>query len=158
MTSQKNYKKFKKNCSNILVVLLSTAIMISACKKKDELDRSTIQGEAKYDARMTRKDIHAEYLQCYPLGPSEKAACNDELAEKYNKRKYREYLKYTREYQYESEKLGFKELINSHELECEGIFHGPEYVEKERAYLARCKPKGEYYIKFDYKTKKWSIK
>lgn len=66
-------------------------------------------------------------------------------------------MEYIQAFQFEAEKLRFRNFINDHELPCESIGEEPIFVEDRQVYLVTCKPEGQYFMRFDYETKEWKL-
>jgi hypothetical protein len=64
---------------------------------------------------------------------------------------------YIQFFQFESEKLGFKQFLNNLNLPCDSINDGPLFVESKQAYLVKCKPNHQYYMQFDYSNNEWKL-
>lgn len=60
-------------------------------------------------------------------------------------------------FQYEHEKLGFKEFLNSKNLSCENIMEGVLYDDKHQAHRVKCQPYYEYFLRFDYNSQIWRV-
>ena len=133
-------------------------LILASCSR-EEPDRTTIQGKAKCDVRLIKHEVHAEYLNCYPLDPREKSVCLEKITNKYLKERFeRDYQTYKKIFQSESEKLGFKYFLNSKGLTCDSVVRSPLFDDKEEAYLVVCSAKHKYYMQFDYDNKQWSLK
>ena len=152
------YKKSKQNKSNFkLASLVFAGLTLTSCR--EEPDRTTIQGEAKYNASMIKHEIHSEYLNCYPLAPAQKKACTEKIADQYLKPRFEnEYKTYKETFQYESEKLGFKYFLNDKGLPCDSVVQNPEFDHNKEAYLVICSSDKQYYMQFDYDNKQWNLK
>ena len=141
-----------------LATLIFAGLILVSCSR-EEPDRTTTQGKAKYDARLIKHEVHAEYLNCYPLDPREKATCLGKIADKYLKERFeRDYQTYKKIFQSESEKLGFKYFLNSKGLTCDSVVRSPLFDDKEEAYLVVCSAKHKYHMQFDYDNKQWILK
>jgi len=154
-----NQSKFTKNKSNLkLVSLIFAGLTLTSCR--EEPDRTTISGRAKYDARFIKHDVHTDYLSCYPLDPREKATCLEQVANKHLKQKFdRDYETYKKYFQRESEKLGFKYFLNNKGLACESVKHAPPLVDpKEEIYFVKCSSGESYHMQFDYYNKQWNLR
>jgi hypothetical protein len=81
---------------------------------------------------------HDKYLACYALDPAAKKQCTQDL-------------------QFDSERQEFKRFINDAGLPCEHINEGPEFTEEKQAYLVRCEPNHQYFMRFNYDTKEWKL-
>ncbi len=156
------YKKSKqersKNKSNLkLTALIFAGLALASCK--EESDQKTVYSKAKYDASVIKHEVHAEYLNCYPLSHAEKKACTEKVADKYFKQQFeQDYNTYKKTFQYESEKLGFKHFLNGIGLTCASVLQSPEFDDKEVAYLVKCNSGEKYYMQFDYGNKQWHLK
>jgi hypothetical protein len=76
---------------------------------------------------------------------------------KYVKSNRRIDKKYTESFKFESEKLGFKNFLNSQNFLYESISEGPEFIQVKDAYLVKCQPDNKYFMQFDYNNKEWKI-
>lgn len=76
----------------IKITLLSLAFILSSCQKSNKAEK---------------------YLGCYALKPLVKQQCVKKLAKKYIPKYQRNDEKYAKSFQYEHEKLGFKEFLNN---------------------------------------------
>ena len=137
------------------LIALLVAISILACKERPDL--TTSEGRGKYYATVVKREIQAEYFNCYPLNKSDKKQCIQELNKKYLKEHLSDIV-YLTSFQYEAEKLGFKHFLNGVDKECESVNYGPEYDHKEEAYLVKCMDDKIYYMEFDYQNRLWKLK
>jgi len=152
-------KKTHQNKSNLkLTALILTSLTLTACR--EEPDRTTIQGKAKYDASVIKHEVHADYLNCYPLDRREKEACLEQAADTHLKQRFeRDYETYKKSFQRESEKLGFKYFLNSKGFACESVKHAPPLVDsKEEIYFVKCSSGESYQMQFDYYNKQWNLR
>ena len=108
-------------------------------------------------AQAESNEIYSSYLACYALHPATKQECVDALAQKYLTKEQQQDKTYTEEFQFESEKLGFKQFLNNLNLPCDFINDGPLFVEGKQAYLVKCKPNHQYYMQFNYDKKEWNL-
>jgi hypothetical protein len=153
------HKKSKQNKSNLkLTALILAGLILTSCSR-EEPDRTTIQGKAKYDVSLIKHEVHAAYLNCYPLAPAQKKACTEKIADQYLKPRFEnEYKTYKETFQQQSEKLGFKYFLNGKGLTCDSVSHSPTFDDREDAYLVVCSAKHKYYLQFDYDNKQWNLK
>ena len=108
-------------------------------------------------AQAESNEIYSRYLACYALHPADKQECVGALAQKYLTKEQQQDKTYTEEFQFESEKLGFRNFINNQDLPCDSINDSPMFVEENQAYLVKCKPNHQYFIQFNYSTKEWKL-
>jgi hypothetical protein len=141
-----------------VTTILATLLSLSACQE-DKPDRTTIYGRGKYDARIIKHEVHAGFLNCYPLDPREKKQCINLVADKYLKEKYdKDYQTYLKSFQSESEKLGFKYFLEDRGLACKSVPDNPTYDSREDIYLVRCSSGQRYHMQFDYDNREWNVK
>jgi len=147
-----------------IIVVLATGFVLSASfaissRQETPPDRTTARGRGQYEASFIKHEVHAAYLNCYPLAPVEKKICAGRVADKYLKEQYqREYESYLLSFQRESEKLGFKYFLESKKLSCETVRYSPIFDDKEQAYLVGCSNDKRYYLQFDYDNRVWNLK
>jgi len=159
------YKKLNQDKSHFrklnfkLTTLILAGLTLTSCGR-EEPDRTTVSGRAKYDASMIKHEVHADYLNCYPLDRREKEACLEQAADKHLKQRFeRDYEAYKKSFQRESEKLGFKYFLNNKGLACESVKHAPPLVDKkEEVYSVICSSGESYQMQFDYESKQWNLK
>ncbi len=140
---------------NKAILLLTLTLITAACKPSE--DQTTPAFKAKSCAKAVKKEIHQKYLSCYALNEQTKKQCVDDLAAIYVERHWKGNKDYTQIFQFESEKLGFKEFLENLGLPCESIKGGPKFREDKNAYEVICQPKGHYFMPFDYEKKEWSV-
>jgi hypothetical protein len=99
------------------------SLIISSCSKREEVSESEYLGKA--NARATIAEARIGYLNCYALNDAAKKECLDLLVSKYNRNTRRNDSEYIQAFQFESEKLGFKHFLNSHNLPCEQVILHP---------------------------------
>jgi len=147
-----------------ITVVLATSCVLSASfaissRQETPPDRTTARGRGQYEAGFIKHEVHAAYLNCYPLAPVEKRICAERVADKYLKEQYqREYESYLLSFQRESEKLGFKYFLKGEGLSCETVKYSPIFDDKEQAYLVGCGNDKRYYMRFDYDNRVWNLK
>lgn len=107
--------------------------------------------------RTIKKEINKSYLACYALEPTAKQNCTTKLAMKYIVETERHNENYLQNFQFESEKSGFKEFLNHQGLPCEAVNEGPVFIQEKQAYLVKCNPQLQYFMKFDYDIKQWLV-
>ncbi|MFK7967604.1 MAG: hypothetical protein AB8B68_00305 [Rickettsiaceae bacterium] len=148
------YNKFNQTKLK-LTIILAVTLALSACKE-DQQEITTIQGEATYQAKVVKHEIHLDYLNCYPLSKDDKKQCVKILNKQYAKNHLSDshYLQF---FQYEAEKLGFKHFLNNADKNCEKVSYGPEFEPEKQAYLVKCKPDQQYFMTFNYQTKTWCL-
>ncbi len=135
--------------------ILLIALNLSSYSEAADLSDPEFLGKS--SAKNVAPQVYAAYLQCYALQKSEKEACLKELALKYINKKQNTDARYVQAFQYEAEKLGFKNFLNDLKLPCERVDNGPEFSSDMHAYLVKCTPNHQYHMQFDYKDKKWII-
>lgn len=153
------YKKPNQHKSNLkLAALIVVTLSLTSCR--EEPDKTTPRGKAKYQASIVKHEIHLDYLNCYPLDRREKRICLEKLESQYLRKQFeKEYKTYRKTFQEESEKLGFKYFLNNKGLTCESVPHSPQLVDqKEAIYLVNCSSGEKYRMQFNYDNKQWSIK
>jgi hypothetical protein len=138
-----------------LPLILTLSLVITSCSKTEDVSESEYLGKA--NARATIAEARIGYLNCYALNDAAKKECLDPLTAKYNRNTRRNDSEYIQAFQFESEKLGFKHFLNSHNLPCEQVDNGPEFIENVQAYLVKCNPKHQYLMQFNYKTNQWKL-
>ncbi|GAB4164721.1 MAG: hypothetical protein Tsb006_4340 [Rickettsiaceae bacterium] len=79
-----------------------------------------------------------------------KKRCITKLAEKYLTGVVSKDKAYIQAFQYEAEKLGFKQFLNKQGMPCQAIDDGPKFDQKVKAYVVKCKPAHQYLVRFDY--------
>ncbi len=136
-------------------ILLLLALAITSCKPAE--DQTTPTFKAKSCAKAVKKEIHQKYFNCYALNEQAKKQCVDGLAATYVETRWKGNQDYIQTFQFECEKLGFKEFLENLGLPCESIKGGPKFREDKNAYEVICKPKGRYFMHFDYEKKQWSV-
>ncbi len=122
--------------------LVTALFLLSACAS----------GKTEHSIPIT-SSCAKEYLACYALDKLAKKKCTDKLAKKYTIAGKTDIQKF----QFEAEKIGFKNFLNEKGKLCESIDNGPEFVKSENAYIVWCKPSQLYFMQFDYDKKQWSI-
>ena len=132
---------------------LALALSLSACS--EEADTSS-ESKGKHYANAVKHAIHAEYLACYPLSKNDKKQCVNNLADDYLKNK-RQDKSCVQAFQYEAEKLGFRNFLKQQGLPCERVDYGAEFDPEKEAYLVKCTSSEQYYMQFDYKEKQWNL-
>jgi len=154
----------KSITTKAITVVLATGFVLSASfaissRQETPPDRTTARGRGQYEASFIKHEVHAAYLNCYPLAPVEKKICAERVADKYLQEQYqREYESYLLSFQHESEKLGFKYFLKSKKLSCETLKHSPIFDNKEQAYIVCCGNNKRYYMRFDYDNRVWNLK
>jgi hypothetical protein len=118
------------------VIFIVVSLVLSACQKENKAE---------------------QYLGCYALEPSLKQKCVDRLAKKYISEAKRNDEQYVKSFQYEYEKLGFKEFLNGKNLPCDNIMEDILYDNKHQAYRVGCQPDHEYFLRFDYNNQLWRV-
>lgn len=141
----------KYQIQSVLLLALSFALRSEAAEFSDP------EFLGKSAAKKMNAEVHNSYLQCYPLKKPDKDSCLKELNLKYVSNKYKADTEYVRAFQFEAEKLGFKNFLNDLKLPCERVDDGPEFSSDMHAYLVKCIPDHQYHMQFDYKDKKWTI-
>jgi len=106
----------------------------------------------------TNKNPALEYLACYALNPIAKQKCTDKLAKKYIPTKLQKDTEYKKNFQFKQEKLGFQQFIQKAGKTCKNINNGPEFDQKEGAYLVKCDEQNQYYLMFDYEDEVWGVR
>lgn len=155
----KKYNMIKK--PQVLIATIALVLLITACDKEERIDRSTPYGKGVAYARAVNDSVYSDYLQCYALSHEKKAQCVDYLRQKYltpssvkDNAFDQDFIK---GFQFESEKLGFKNFILQAGNNCSGVRHGPEFDESKQAHLLECLHGREYWVKFDPKSKSWNL-
>lgn len=149
----------KSNLKLATTIFATTALLSLTSCGREEPDRTTAYGKAKYDVSVMTHEIHLEYLNCYPLAPSQKKACTEKVSDKWLKPKFeREYNKYSKTFQHEAERLGFKYFLNGKGFVCDKVLQSPIFDNKEDAYLVICSSDKQYYMQFDYDNQQWNMK
>lgn len=148
-------KNHSSNNSHYKQILIIATLLLTSCSPPENTSSSENLGKS--DAGFMSAEVHVAYLNCYPLNELEKNACLKGLALKYISAKQKTDSKYIRAFQYETEKLGFKRFLNSHNLPCEEVSGGPIFDANANAYTVTCKPAKQYLMKFDYIAKKWEM-
>ncbi len=118
------------------VIFIVFPLVLSACQKENKAK---------------------QYLGCYALEPFSKQECVDRLAKKYISEAKRNDEQYVKSFQYEYEKLGFKEFLNGKNLPCDNIMEDILYDNKYQAYRVGCQPYHEYFLQFDYNSQLWRV-
>ncbi len=136
-------------------ILLALTLITTACKPSE--DQTTPSYKGKSYAQVIKKEIHQKYFNCYALNETAKKQCVDDLAATYIEKQWQENQDYIQNFQFECEKLGFKEFLENLGLPCESIKGGPKFREDKNAYEVMCQPKGRYFMHFDYESKEWSV-
>ena len=131
------------------------SLLLTACDQSE--DRSTLEYQGKFNARLMISAVHTAYLNCYALNKEAKSECLKELKTKYISGPKKDDEEYITAFQFESEKLGFKHFLNNHELPCEEVVGGPMFSATHKAYIVTCKPTLEYRMHFNYSTKEWQL-
>jgi hypothetical protein len=98
-----------------------------------------------------------QYLACYALEPSTKNEYLNKLTKKYIAKDLQRNISYVRLFQYEYEKLGFKQFLNKENLACDYIDEGVLYNNEQKAYIITCTPNQKYYMVFNYNSKSWKL-
>jgi hypothetical protein len=62
---------------------------------------------------------------------------------------------YVKSFQYEYEKLGFKEFLNSKNLPCDNVLESVLFDNEHQAYSVKCRANSEYFMHFDYASASW---
>ena len=125
--------------------------------KKSTLFLALALSSCSPENQATKKEIHSKYLSCYALAEADKRKCTFAISAKYIDKKQQQDEEYVRAFQFECEKLGFKQFINNHNLPCERIDDGPIFMKANKTYHVICKPKGQYLMQFNYETKEWNL-
>ncbi len=166
-TNQENYgcievnapynSRSSRNKPNLIIpsIIITLAFALTACKPTE--DQTTPAFKAKSCAKAVKKEIHQKYLSCYALNEQAKKQCVDDLAAIYVERRWQGNTEYIQIFQFECEKLGFKEFLENLGLPCESIKDGPKFREDKNAYEVICQPKGRYFMQFDYESKNWQV-
>lgn len=85
-----------------------------------------------------KEETAAKCLACYALEPTAKRHCVERV-------------------QFDLEKQGFKQFINTGGLPCDSINESPKFVEEKQAYLVKCKPNRQYLMQFNYDNNQWKL-
>ena len=136
-------------------LLLISTLSLSLIACTEQSNPSSQERAALYASRV-KHEIHNQYLNCYPLSSDNKKQCVKKLSEQYLK-KHLSDSKYVKSFQYEAEKLGFRNFLKTQGLPCESINDGPEFDYDKSAYLVKCTNAKNYYMQFDYQQKTWII-
>ena len=132
-------------------------IFFSSCSRSEIEKQNKIKEHAISDARNAAPEVYQAYLQCYALNYQDKNNCVKELAGINILQKWRDNHHYTKAFQYEAEKLGFVKFLRNHDLYCETIDDGPEFVTTAKAYLITCRNGNDYFMQFDSFKKEWKL-
>ncbi len=147
----------------LLIVVFATATLA----KDSSEENSNIKEFAIFDAKHTSSDIHKAYLYCYPLNRKEKKECHKKLEinvlsqsksigymiRTFGKQSIDSYLRF---YAYESEKLGFSNLLERSGKVCKYIMGSPVYNKITNSYTVKCKS-SNHKVQFNTNSKRWNL-
>jgi len=134
---------------------ISIFVLTSCSTSKTEIQ--AMRTGAIVDARNAPKELHLEYLNCYPLPRLEKNRCICKAATKTNITHDASSWDYIHPYNYEAEKLGFIAFIQDQGKKCDGLDQGVLFSEKEKSYIVNCIDGNRHLMKFDRENKQWSL-
>ena len=147
-------KPSRKNSNLTGKSVLLTAIFLSSCSNDHP---KTFELKAIEHAKLAHREVDSDYLNCYALASENKRKCTSNLSAKYIYESWKQHQEYVQSFQFECEKLGFKEFLNNKQLTCKEIEDGPIFSSEKAAYIVNCKPQGQYLMRFNYETKEWNL-
>ncbi|MGC0371856.1 MAG: hypothetical protein DGJ47_000557 [Rickettsiaceae bacterium] len=136
---------------------ITTTILLLALISSAKAVVIDVQQAAINDAKKAPPEVSMEYLQCYALNENDKSLCTAPLNRKHINPDWRHNEFYARKFRFYMEKLGFYNLTLKNGLKCDYVNEAPLFSEQENAYLLKCNSQQNYFLRFDYKQKRWKI-